>query len=501
MNITAQKPSFTNFLEKPSVQNPTIVSNYRKLFTPKNVLSFKGLPAVVPHPVERKIAAALEYLQHDGIILVGENLEKAAKSLKDSIGNVPKLVKQLLFIEEKGLPDFAVSRSKLGMKQFINLVEEPAKIIRDGKANPFLARKGNVHAINEIDQILIGKDIKFGLKDLVLNPLTNEEANKATINFDFTGIDKEIIEKLNKKNVGFLAGKDAATNVKKITFADVGGQKNVIDELKKGIIYPIKHPDAFKNFSVNRGFILTGGPGTGKTLIAQALANEVDASFIKINGSELESKWVGETEKNWRELFENAKKTQPTIIFIDEADAVFKTRVGSDTSRHDDKAVNTVLALMSDLEKSNDQVYVIATTNKIGLLDDAITRSGRFGKHIEVNNPDLEGCKHILNIHSKNKPLAENFDSEKFAARLFKQNVNGADIARIVTDANAHAYDRLGIFEKMEKGTFVPADAENLRIEQADFDKALKPFEDKSKIIAPKKNPIGFFGNKNKQVS
>lgn len=400
------------------------------------------------------------------------------------------------------MPNFAVSRSRLGIKQFINLADEPARIVRDGKANPFLARKGNVHAINEIDQILIGQNIKFGLKDLPLNPLTDEEANKAIKCFDFSGLDAEIIDRLNKKNIGFLTGvKESAEAAKKITFADVGGQKNVIDELKKGIIYPIKHPDAFKNFSVNRGFVLTGGPGTGKTLIAQALANEVDASFIKINGSELESKWVGETEKNWRELFANAKKNQPTIIFIDEADAVFKTRAGTDTSRHDDKAVNTVLALMSDLEKSNDQVYVIATTNKIGLLDEAIMRSGRFGKHIEVNNPDLDGCKHILGIHSKNKAISEKFDSEKFAERLFKQNVNGADIARIVTDANAHAYDRLGIFEKMEKGTFVPADAENLRIEQVDFDKALKPFEDKSKINAPKKNPFGFSGNKNKQVS
>ncbi|MEI8388985.1 MAG: ATP-binding protein [bacterium] len=496
MNITAQKPSFTNFLEKPSVQNPTIVDNHRKIFASKSALAFKGLPIVATHPVEKKIALALQFLHNDGIILVGENLEKAAQALKGSLDNLPKLVKQLFFIEEKGLPDFAVTRSKLGIKQFINLADESAEIIKKDKANPFIAKKGNVHNINEADQICIGSNAKFGLNDVSTIP--SAEFENIVKFFDFTDIDKEAIGKLNKKNIGFLTGaKEASEGVKKITFADVGGQKNVIDELKKGIIYPIKHPDAFKNFSVNRGFILTGGPGTGKTLIAQALANEVEASFIKINGSELESKWVGETEKNWRELFANARKKQPAVIFIDEADAVFRTRVGSDTSRHDDKAVNTVLALMSDLEKSNDQVYVIATTNKIGLLDDAITRSGRFGKHIEVNNPDLEGCKHILNIHSKNKPIAENFDSEKFAKRLFKQNVNGADIARIVTDANAHAYDRLGIFEKMEKGTFVPDDAKNLRIEQVDFDKALKPFEEKLN----KKNPIGFFGNKNKQVS
>lgn len=101
MNITAQKPSFTNFLEKPSVQNPTIVDNYRKIFAQKSAVSFKGLPEVVAHPVERKIAAALDYLSHDGIILVGENLEKAALALKDSIGNVPKLVKQLFLLKKK----------------------------------------------------------------------------------------------------------------------------------------------------------------------------------------------------------------------------------------------------------------------------------------------------------------------------------------------------------------------------------------------------------------
>lgn len=115
-------------------------------------------------------------------------------------------------------------------------------------------------------------------------------------------------------------------------------------------MFPMKYPEAYKGRMISHGTILYGPPGTGKTLIAQALANESDANFIKLNGLEMSSCWVGQSEKNWRNLFEKAKKNQPCIIFVDEFDAVAKNR-GEAQGRHDDKVVNQLLTLISDIEK------------------------------------------------------------------------------------------------------------------------------------------------------
>lgn len=257
---------------------------------------------------------------------------------------------------------------------------------------------------------------------------------------------------------------------------------------KKSVIYPLKYPKAFK--VMNHGVMLVGGPGTGKSLLAEAVANESGASFIKLNGLEMESKWVGESEENWRVLFASAKENQPSIIFIDEIDAVAKQREGSTTSRHDDKVVNQLLTLMSDLEKDGDNIFVIGATNKDDLLDEALVRSGRFGKMISVPNPDLEGCRMIFDIHSKDKKLSDDFDRDLFSKKLYDAGVNGADIAAVVEDAQTNAYLRNGIFDKMENGTFDYSDIEELTIEPEDFEFALDALKAQKK--SSKKNPIGF---------
>lgn len=225
-------------------------------------------------------------------------------------------------------------------------------------------------------------------------------------------------------------------------------------------------------------------------VLAEAVANESGASFIKLNGLEMESKWVGESEENWRVLFASAKENQPSIIFIDEIDAVAKQREGSTTSRHDDKVVNQLLTLMSDLEKNGDNIFVIGATNKDELLDEALVRSGRFGKTISVPNPDLEGCRMIFDIHSKDKKLSDDFDRDFFAKELYDTGVNGADIAAVVEDAQTNAYLRNGIFDKMENGTFDYSDIEELTIEPEDFEFALEALKQQKK--SSNKNPMGF---------
>ena len=291
--------------------------------------------------------------------------------------------------------------------------------------------------------------------------------------FDYSEGMKSEVEKLNRKVISQLS-REAKETSSKVTFKDVGGQDELIRELKRSILYPIKYPEMYESFDVNKGFILYGPPGTGKTHIARALANESEANFISLNGLEMESKWVGESEENWRTLFEEAKEKQPTIMFIDEIDAIGKKRGGVDT--HGDKTLNQILTLISDLDQSRDNIFVIGATNNFKALDEAFIRSGRLSKHLEVKLPDLNGVKQIFDIHSAKKPLDKNIDKDALTKRLFDLKATGGDIRYIINEAHIIGYDRAGIHEKMENETITGRDKRNFRIIQDDFDKAIQKF-------------------------
>ena len=275
---------------------------------------------------------------------------------------------------------------------------------------------------------------------------------------------------------------------KKITFKDVGGQDEAIELLKKGVLFPIKYPKAFARNSIKHGFVLYGPPGTGKSLIAEALANESKAAFLKFNPAEMESKYVGETEANWRKIIEDAKENQPCIIFLDEFDALARNRSGKDV--YGDKTLNQVLSLISDIEKNNDQIYFIAATNKPEILDSAVIRSGRFGTMIKVKEPDNEkSVKDILNIYLKKYPTYEDIDLTRVVPTLLQKHANGADIASVVEEAYENAMERSGIYKKMEFGTYKDEDSDNVIINTYDIDKAVKNLNKK------KEATIGFKRN------
>ena len=206
--------------------------------------------------------------------------------------------------------------------------------------------------------------------------------------------------------------------------------------------------------------------------MAEALAGECDAHYKKICGSELESKWVGESEANWRALFDEAKQNQPAIIFIDEFDSVAKNRDDS-MSEHGSKVVNQVLALMSDLEKVDAQVFVIAATNKPELFDSAVLRSGRFGKHIKVDAPDRSGLDAIFSIHTRNKKIDDKLNISDLLDIFASRKMTGADIKYIVNEAHLNSWLRMNVFEKMEQGCFTKEDMKEIFITREDFDKAL----------------------------
>jgi len=455
-------------------QNNTLVDmNYNRLLVKTNKISFTGLPAVIPS-LTKKINAAAQILKNDEVLLVGKEIEKSKQLLKESIDSFDEVIKKIFFIEDSTAEGtFAFRKNNRGNHELINLDKENKIHLRTSEGKHYFLDKGQNIYVETGDKIKIQND------DLELSFIpTIEDAEIRTLyvdQLDFSKTAGATIKRFNSNLAEQLQPQKTGAS-KKRTFADVGGQDAAIAELKKGIIYPLKFPSAYKNSALNHGIILTGGPGTGKSLIAEALANEVDAHYIKLNGLELESKWVGEGEENWRKLFKDATDHQPSIIFIDEFDAVAKARQGSDSSGHSDKIVNQILTLMSDLEKNGDNVFVVAATNKLSLLDSAITRSGRFGKHIPMEKPDLNGCKKILDIHLKNKPVSEKLNLDDFSKDLYTAKASGADIEFIANEAHQNAFGRLKIYEKMENDTFTDADIENLKIEPEDFKKALDDF-------------------------
>ena len=268
-------------------------------------------------------------------------------------------------------------------------------------------------------------------------------------------------------------------------FAAIGGQDRTIDSLKKSILFPLKYPEVFDGFMVSRGAILYGPPGTGKTLLAKTLAAESGASVFELCGTDLADKWVGGSEKNCRELFQKAVEAQPSIIYFDEIDALGKKR-GDD--KYADKLLAQFLSLMSDLEKRNDNVYIIGSTNRKEDLDPAFVRSGRFGALLEVKAPDLEGTKQILAIHTKGKPIDKDFDIDLISKKMFAKKMTGADIAATVKEAFSHALERTGIYESMDSGRFSPEMKNYLMINNEDFISAISEF----KANANQRNPIGY---------
>ena len=356
------------------------------------------------------------------------------------------------------------------------------KTIKDTRLNK--DQKENLGKYLILKAICSNKDEKLGI-DEMYSSFKNKNTYEELVNVVTNSKDNtENSTNKKEKNNNSIA---LDTVHHKLKFKDVGGQDEAIKILKKNILFPIKYPEFYKDTSINRGFILYGPPGTGKTLLSETLANESDAYFIKLNGNELTSKWIGESEENWRKLFKKAIEKQPSIILIDEFDGIAAKRGNGDV--YNDKIVNQILGLISDLEKSDNQVFIIATTNRLDMIDNAILRAGRFGKHIELKAPqNKDEVNQILNIHINKKNYSEDLDIDSFSEELFKENVTGADISSIVSNAYEAAMERNSVYEKMENNTFDNSIIKDLKITSVDLKKAIFDFKNKNK----NKNIIGF---------
>lgn len=263
--------------------------------------------------------------------------------------------------------------------------------------------------------------------------------------------------------------------VKPVTYEDIGGLKEELARVREMIELPLKHPELFDRLGIDppKGVILYGPPGTGKTLIARAVANEAGANFYAINGPEIMSKYYGESEARLREIFEEAEKNAPSIIFIDEIDSIAPKREEV-TGEVERRVVATLNTLMDGL-KARGKVIVIGATNRINALDPALRRPGRFDREIEIGVPDKESRKEILQIHTRGMPLAKDVDLDYYAEITY--GFVGADLAALCREAAMNALRRVLPEINLEEKTIPPEILEKLVVTKEDFDNALKVVE------------------------
>ena len=318
--------------------------------------------------------------------------------------------------------------------------EERKEVLEIHTRNMPLAEDVDLDKISTTTHGFVGADLESLCKEAamrvvrrILPEIQNDEE-----------IPKEVMEKIvvtgddfknAQKEIQPSALREVLVQIPDIKWDDIGGLEDVKQELKEAVEWPLKHPDTFQRLGIRppKGTLLFGIPGTGKTLLAKAVASESEANFISVKGPELLSKWVGESEKGVREVFRKAKQAAPTVIFFDEIDAIAGARSGNDTdSGVTKRVVNQLLTEMDGLEELED-VAIIAATNRPDILDAGLMRPGRFDRHIQVKEPDEEARLAIFKVHTKNMPLAKDVDLKKLAKQT--DGYVGADIESVCREA------------------------------------------------------------------
>jgi len=374
--------------------------------------------------VERRVVAQLLTLMdgmqgRDNVVVIG------ATNRPDAIDQALRRPGRFDRELEIGVPD------KNGRREIVNIHTRGMPIADDF----------------DMDWIL---ENSYGFVGADIMSLTREAAMKALrrylpeIDLDQDEIPPEVLEKMEVQMNDFRiairdiepsALREIYVEIPEVSWDDVGGLDEVKERLKESVEWPLTMPDRFEHFGIKppRGIVLFGAPGTGKTLIAKAIAHEAKANFITVKGPELISKWVGESEKAIREVFKKAKQSSPSIIFLDEFESIAGARTsnsgeGSDVSN---RVVNQLLSSMDGVE-SMEGVIIIAATNRPEMIDPALLRSGRFERVMHIPPPDHTSLRKILKIHAKDMPLGK-FDLESLADNM--QNFTGADVEAVCREA------------------------------------------------------------------
>jgi transitional endoplasmic reticulum ATPase len=355
--------------------------------------------------------------------------------------------------------DDKVEVSKTEGKNATHVVLAPVEPIQLGGAEEYIGRVLEAFPVTEGDRIgfsFLGTIVEFVVVDI------RPRAEAVVIT---TSTVVEVSEKTA----------DVVRKVPRITYEDIGGLGGQIQRIREMIELPLRFPQLFEKLGVEppKGILLHGPPGTGKTLIAKAVADETDAHFITLNGPEIMSRFYGESEARLREIFDEASKKAPSIIFIDEIDAIAPKREEV-TGEVERRIVAQLLGLMDGL-KARGQVVVIGATNRPGALDPALRRPGRFDREIEIGVPDKNGRLEVLQIHTRGMPLAKNVELEKLAN--VTHGFVGADVAALCKEAAMRALRNVLPEIDLESETIPPKVMEDLEVSMDDFLDALKDVE------------------------
>jgi transitional endoplasmic reticulum ATPase len=412
-----------------------------------------------------RIQSQLGVLSGDPIIIEGERLTVAKVWPGDHDGNVVRIDGDTRASIGANIGEYVTVR-KASVNDAVEVTLHPASDhASDAPSEEIIRRK-------LVDRLVrSGKQLRIeGYGPYVVTDTTPTGSVRIT---ESTGvrIDPEQVSVREESTEGSDGGDDEEAGLTTdTTYEDIGGLDEELELVREMIELPLSQPELFTRLGIDppKGVLLYGPPGTGKTLIARAVANEVDAHFDTIHGPEIVSKYKGESEERLREAFERASENAPAIIFLDELDSIAGER--DESGDMENRVVAQLLTLLDGLD-SDEEVVVIGATNRVDTIDPAIRRGGRFDREIEIGVPGEQGRREILDVHTRDMPLAEGLDRDALAARL--HGFVGADIASLAREAGMAALRR------QRRDRPAEADPEQLEVTIAreDFEQAMKGIE------------------------
>ncbi|MGI0002075.1 MAG: CDC48 family AAA ATPase, partial [Nitrososphaeraceae archaeon] len=298
------------------------------------------------------------------------------------------------------------------------------------------------HRVAAVTHGFVGADLEYLCKEAAMKCLRRLLPE---LNLEDEKLAPEVLDKLavtmsdfdnSIKDIMPSAMREVYLESPDIPWTEIGGLEEVKRELQEAVEWPLRYPNLYKQLShtIPKGILLHGPSGTGKTMLAKAVATESEANFISVKGPELISKWVGESERGIREIFRRARQASPCVIFFDEIDSIAPTRGGGNTGGGSiERMVSQLLTEMDGIQKDIHGVVVLAATNRVDMIDSALLRPGRFDKIVNVPKPDVNTRQKILEIHTKGKPLGRDIELRRIAE--VTEGFSGADVSAVANTA------------------------------------------------------------------